>query len=320
MHEGKAARYDLRYALTAVTDETWDSATPAELTVSPAHAGNFERAIVEGLDLEQEYFFGLRTIDESENSSALSNLAAATTVRVLDLARVQGAFAIDPDWSPDGRSIIFGQLGSEDGDIYLVPATGGDVLRLGFGFDHEIAPQWSADGRMIGVISNRAGKDEIWAYDLANPTAAPVLLASHETNILSWAWAPNGAIAYAARTSSNPATTGIFTVASPGAAPLQLVDHPSVNTSPAWSPDGSRIAFSSTRSVTGDIWVMSANGGDQRAVTDDSGNDGHATWSPDGQRIAFLSDRSGTFELWTVSLDGGAIEKVPAGPPGSLSA
>ena len=316
VHDGTAARYDVRYALTPLTEETWNSATPAELISSPAPAGNLERMVVENLGLEQEYFFGLRAIDESKNTSELSNIATATTVRVLDLTLTRGSsFAIDPDWAPDGKTIVFGRFGPGPGDIYVIPATGGDARQIASDPAHDRAPQWSADGRRIGVISNRGGKDEIWSFDLEDPTADPILLASHETSIISWSWAPDGlAIAYSALTSSNPTTMGIFTTSRPGEAPIQLVAHAS---SPAWSPDGSKIAFSSTRSVTTDIWIMSANGGDQRAVTDDLGHDGQATWSPDGQKIAFLSDRSGTLGFWSISIDGGLIEKIETGPPGS---
>lgn len=56
---------------------------------------------------------------------------------------------------------------------------------------------------------------------------------------------------------------------------------------PAWSPDGTAIAFSSRRSKSFDIEVMSADGTGVKSLTFTKENDSHPTWSSDGSRIAF---------------------------------
>ena len=61
---------------------------------------------------------------------------------------------------------------------------------------------------------------------------------------------------------------------------------------PSWSPDGQRIAFGD-----GELWTMSAAGGDARFVTYDGR---HPDWSPDGKSLVFV--RQGN--LFTVTLDG----------------
>jgi Tol biopolymer transport system component len=53
----------------------------------------------------------------------------------------------------------------------------------------------------------------------------------------------------------------------------------------AWSPDGNQIAFSA--SLSGNIYVIDADGSNLRQVTDDGGSE--PTWSPDGARIAFVA-------------------------------
>lgn len=50
----------------------------------------------------------------------------------------------------------------------------------------------------------------------------------------------------------------------------------------SWSPDGRRIAFNSTRDGASDIFVMNADGSDQRRITFESSSDGFTAWSPDG--------------------------------------
>ena len=59
---------------------------------------------------------------------------------------------------------------------------------------------------------------------------------------------------------------------------------------PAWSPDASKIAFSSRRSGTSDIYVMNADGSGTQRLTSGKLNDSHPTWSPDGTRLAFERD------------------------------
>jgi Tol biopolymer transport system component len=64
-------------------------------------------------------------------------------------------------------------------------------------------------------------------------------------------------------------------------------------TAPQWSPDGKRIAFTSFRAGRGQIFVIDADGRNERRLEADDvpGKAGFATWSPDGTRIAFASTR-----------------------------
>ncbi len=80
-----------------------------------------------------------------------------------------------------------------------------------------------------------------------------------------------------------------------------------VNSTPLWmrypaiSPDGKFIAFS----YKGDIYKVSANGGDARILTTNPAYDYMPVWSPDGQTIAFASNRNGGFDIFTIPAEGG---------------
>ena len=67
-----------------------------------------------------------------------------------------------------------------------------------------------------------------------------------------------------------------------------------------------RIAFSSARSGTYDIWTSDADGGNPRPLTSDGEIDSLPAISPDGSRVAFVSSRGGRRGLWLVSAEGGA--------------
>lgn len=60
---------------------------------------------------------------------------------------------------------------------------------------------------------------------------------------------------------------------------------------------GGVIAFSSNRTGNDDLFVMNAEGSDQRPLTATEAQDGWANWSPYGLRIAFQSDRSGALNV-----------------------
>jgi Tol biopolymer transport system component len=87
-----------------------------------------------------------------------------------------------------------------------------------------------------------------------------------------------------------------------------------VDATPVWSPNGQKIAYSSQKAGSRDIWVMNTNGSGKHRVTFSSDwNETDPTWSPDGRWIAFSSDRGstqpGTF------IDRGAIFKIRSTAP-----
>ena len=65
------------------------------------------------------------------------------------------------DVSPDGKEIVFDLLG----DIYLLPATGGEAKCLRGGAAFEVQPRFSPDGKRISFTSDRDGGDNIWIMD-----------------------------------------------------------------------------------------------------------------------------------------------------------
>ena len=75
---------------------------------------------------------------------------------------------------------------------------------------------------------------------------------------------------------------------------------------PAISPDGQTVVFS----FQGDLWSVSADGGQALRLTAHEAYDSHALFSPDGQTLAFSSDRYGDNDIYLMSASGGAPTRL----------
>src|SRR3954469_592747 len=107
---------------------------------------------------------------------------------------------------------------------------------------------------------------------------------------------PDGRLVAFVRTttdvSSGKRNADIWVVAADGSAPPRLLigGEKSENT-PRWSPDGRHIAFISTRSSGGDLFIADADGSNIRQVTRlPQGVQPPMVFAPDGSKIAFVSD------------------------------
>ena len=92
----------------------------------------------------------------------------------------------------------------------------------------------------------------------------------------------------------------------PLTAAAQATDPPERPTtgSGAWSPDGSHIVFASNQSGSMQIWLMNADGSDQRRLSDNQAVERYGNFSPDGRNIVFVSNVTGNFEIWSMATDG----------------
>ena len=82
---------------------------------------------------------------------------------------------------------------------------------------------------------------------------------------------------------------------------------------PRWSPDGQRIAFTSNRSGSYNLYVMEADGRNVRRLTNHAGNDHDPSWLPDGESFVFASNRDrggGRYDLYRYWLADGSVERL----------
>ena len=77
------------------------------------------------------------------------------------------------------------------------------------------------------------------------------------------------------------------------------------------SPDGEFVVYDAPQTASGsarDIFIVRADGSDDRRLVEHSANDADPVWTPDGSRVLFASDRSGSMDVWGVPVVGGVAQ------------
>lgn len=93
-----------------------------------------------------------------------------------------------------------------------------------------------------------------------------------------------------------------------------LIPSTVVDVLPIYSPDGQRIAFFSTLTGYGEVWVCDANGSDLLQVTAYDNWTGGASWSPDGQFLAIDTRIDGQSEIYIIPSVGGQAQRITNNP------
>jgi tricorn protease len=107
---------------------------------------------------------------------------------------------------------------------------------------------------------------------------------------------------------------------------VRITSTAAVESEPHFSPDGKTIAFSSDRSGTASVYVVSVDGGPPKRLTWHPAPALVRGWTPDGNHVLYASRRETAptriNRLWTVPIDGGAPTMMSAqwGNNGSFSA
>jgi len=220
-----------------------------------------------------------------------------------------------PSISPDGATIAFTYLG----DIWTVPAEGGQATRLTVHSKFDGRTCWSPDGRWLAFSSNREYNTDIFV--MPSSGGRPTRLTFHGGADGLYSWAPDGKsiLFHSRREFNTPVSVGsIFAVSPDGGLPTKLID--CSGSYGVLSPDGRTLAFvrgsvpwwrrGYRGSADREIWLKSLDGTPAVQFTDFDGTDTDPMWSPDGTELYFLSDRDGVTNVWAKPIAGGEARRV----------
>jgi TolB protein len=184
--------------------------------------------------------------------------------------------ATDVQVADHPTQIAVSVLDEEHGGIYVVNADGSGKQRLTTG-SSDILPRWSPDGKQIAFLALREQDHELATeHDLAFHWFLYVMDADgqHQRRVTK--------------------------------TPIGMIFQ--------WSPDGSRFVFQSSwedknnkgkdGTVSSAIYVIKADGTQQKRLTPVENNDGIPSWSSDGKQIAFCSNRHGNMDIFVMNADG----------------
>jgi len=257
-------------------------------------------------------FFKRRLILLSVDTGGVKELTAAP----LGEEPVLGDEA--PVVSPDGLQLVFvRQTTSGIAGLYLMPLAGGEPRRLTQFASAFPGVSWTADGREL-VYAGRVGDTlTLWRRPVETPAGSQ---AKRIEGVESGAFRPvlsHPAGSPARLAYARPVfDTNIWvreTTSSPPA--HKLVDSTRPDTHPQFSPDGRRLAFTSERSGSLQIWVANSDGSNPLQLTTLArGFINAPRWSPDGKVIVFTSTQNSNQDIYSVPADGGPLRRVTSAP------
>jgi Tol biopolymer transport system component len=133
------------------------------------------------------------------------------------------------------------------------------------------------------------------------------------TGITPGGWAPDNRHLAVFVNENKSRTTRLVIVPTVGGTPKPVVSgsESELHEFAQFSPSGTYIAGMKTLNGNTDVYVWSADGGDEQRITTHPAVDEAPYWSPDGSFLVFGSDRSGNYDLWAVPMTG----STPAGSP-----
>ncbi len=200
----------------------------------------------------------------------IKNLATGIIARV-----AKEGISIDPGWRNNDE--VATTLSFEgDQEIYLIKPDGSIAQRVTRNRGIDVSPTFSPDGSKMAFVSSRNGLPQIFIQDLQSGQVKRLTFSGRYNTQPSWS--PNGdKIAYSTWESNGE--INIFVINPDGTGLVQLTRKCRENEYPSWSPDGSMIVFGSNREGKKKLFVMNANGENQRHLLQMDGEQMQPSWS-----------------------------------------
>lgn len=182
---------------------------------------------------------------------------------------------VSPSWSPDSQQIAVTLSVDGPPNIYLIDLMGNIKQRITNYNGADTAPTFAPDGTQLAFTSDRMGAPHIYIMNLDGSGLRRITTASHCD---SAAWSPDGqTIVYVKGGGRDH--FDIYSIEVLTGVERRLTWGTGDSENPAWSPDGRTILFASNRRGKSELWIMQADGSDQKPLFVNSGQSYTPHWS-----------------------------------------
>jgi WD40 repeat protein len=91
-----------------------------------------------------------------------------------------------PDYSPDGKKVVFAALENGTGDIFLVDLATKQITNLTKDNFADSAPTWSPDGQSIIYLARISGNEKLFRLDLSSGRKTQLTFGTHDDGAAHW--------------------------------------------------------------------------------------------------------------------------------------
>ena len=278
----------------------------------------YERLVRDYADQSEAAALARTRLAALRKPAAVSKEPALATRKVWtppDMGNIEGA----P--SPDGRYISFTDW--ETGDLAVWDLETAKSRRLTNkgpwekSAEFAMFSRWSPDGRQIAYDWYDGRSMDLRVITLEGRDPRTLLDNKNEEWLQTYDWSPDSrrALIFLEKgdgqrqivlVSATDGTTKVVkTFERPGRFPQTM----------RYSGDGQYIAFDQPQEANvaeHDIFLISADGGDEAPLVKHPAQDLLLGWPPDGKGILFASDRTGSLDIWFIPVSGGKVQGSPA--------
>jgi eukaryotic-like serine/threonine-protein kinase len=257
---------------------------------------------------------------EGEDRLMVANADGSGEARKLSARRYPDFFpnTTTPAWSPDGNRIACVVMNAVDrqATVAEVPAAGGVTTPMtAQRWSAVYALAWLTDGKGLVVLASdqettnrqfwhlsfpggevRKLTSDLSSYEGVSLTAdsSALITVQADPSLNIWV-APQGetgrATSITSGTGKDEGRSGL-----------------------AWTADG-KVVYYSNVSGQADLWIMDADGSNQKQLTFNAGSNFSPVVSSDGRYIVFISTRTGSPSIWRIDITGDNAKQITTDSP-----